>query len=36
MVKMYLNLEVMPKLDDTTDSLACAICVCHSHKMDNY
>lgn len=32
MVKGYLKLEKMPKLDDTTDALAIAICHCHSFK----
>lgn len=35
MVKKYLNLETMPKLDDTTDALAMAICHTHSYKMNN-
>lgn len=30
MVKKYLKLENMPKLDDTTDALAMAICYCNS------
>lgn len=30
MVKSYLNLENMPKLDDTTDALAMAVCHCSS------
>lgn len=29
MVKGYLNLQDMPKLDDTTDALAMAICHCN-------
>lgn len=29
MVKGYLNLQNMPKLDDTTDALAMAICHCN-------
>ena len=32
MVKMILNEEKLPKLDDTTDSMAMAICHAHSHK----
>ena len=32
MVKMILNEENLPKLDDTTDSMAMAICHAHSHK----
>lgn len=35
MVKTYLNLETMPKLDDTTDALAIAICHTHSYKMNS-
>lgn len=35
MVKKYLNLETMPKLDDTTDALAMAICHTHSYKMNS-
>lgn len=35
MVKKYLNLENMPKLDDTTDALAMAICHTHSYKLNN-
>lgn len=35
MVKNYLNLETMPKLDDTTDALAIAICHTHSYKMNS-
>lgn len=35
MVKNYLNLETMPKLDDTTDALAMAICHTHSYKMND-
>ena len=30
MVKMILNEENLPKLDDTTDSIAMAICHAHS------
>ena len=32
MVKMILNEENLPKLDDTTDSMAMAICHAHSYK----
>ncbi len=32
MVKMILNEEKLPKLDDTTDSMAIAICHAHSAK----
>ncbi len=32
MVKMILKEEKLPKLDDTTDSMAMAICHAHSHK----
>ena len=32
MVKMILNEEKLPKLDDTTDSMAMAICHAHSLK----
>ena len=32
MVKMILNEESLPKLDDTTDSMAMAICHAHSSK----
>jgi crossover junction endodeoxyribonuclease RuvC len=35
MVKKFLNLETMPKLDDTTDALAMAICHTHSCTMNN-
>lgn len=35
MVKSFLKLEVMPKLDDTTDALAIAICHTHSHKFND-
>ena len=33
MVKMILNEENLPKLDDTTDSMAMAICHAHSSKI---
>ena len=32
MVKMILHEENLPKLDDTTDSMAIAICHAHSSK----
>ena len=32
MVKMILNVEKLPKLDDTTDSMAMAICHAHSAR----
>lgn len=32
MVKMILHEEKLPKLDDTTDSMAIAICHAHSAK----
>lgn len=32
MVKTILGLEQIPKLDDTTDAIAIAICHAHSHK----
>ena len=32
MVKMILNEEKLPKLDDVTDSMAMAICHAHSSK----
>lgn len=32
MVKTILNVETLPKLDDTTDSMAAAICHAHSSK----
>ena len=32
MVKMILNEEKLPKLDDTTDSMAMAICHAHSYR----
>lgn len=32
MVKMILNVEKLPKLDDITDSMAAAICHAHSAK----
>lgn len=36
MVKRYLKLNDMPKLDDTTDALALAICHSHSFKYDKF
>lgn len=35
MVKSFLNLEKMPKLDDTTDALAIAICHSHSCRFND-
>lgn len=35
MVKMLLNLEKVPKPDDTADALALAICHAHSYKVNN-
>ena len=32
MVKTILNLEKVPKLDDTTDAIAIAICHAHSYR----
>ena len=32
MVKTILNVETLPKLDDTTDSMAAAICHAHSAR----
>ena len=32
MIKMILNEENLPKLDDTTDSMAMAICHAHSYR----
>ena len=32
MVKMILGVDKLPKLDDTTDSMAAAICHAHSSK----
>ena len=32
MVKAILNVEKLPKLDDTTDSMAAAICLAHSAR----
>ena len=36
MVKKILKLEKMPKLDDTTDALALAICYTYSYKLEGY
>ena len=36
MVKELLKLEKMPKLDDTTDALAIAICHANSNKYNEY
>lgn len=36
MVKKFLNLESMPKLDDTTDALAIAICHTHRCRIGEY
>ena len=36
MVKEMLKLENMPKLDDTTDALAIAICHANSNKYNKY
>lgn len=35
MVKNFLKLETMPKLDDTTDALAIAICHANSYKLNS-
>ena len=35
MVKNFLKLETMPKLDDTTDALALSICHANSYKLTN-
>jgi len=35
MVKTILNVEKLPKLDDTTDSMAAAICHAHSAKFSS-
>ncbi len=35
MVKNFLNLEKMPKLDDTTDALAIAICHTHNCRFNS-
>jgi len=36
MVKYFLNLEKMPRLDDTTDALAIAICHTHTSRFNSY
>lgn len=36
MVKQFLNLEKMPRLDDTTDALAIAICHTHSCRFNQH
>ena len=36
MVKRFLNLENMPKLDDTTDALAIAICHTHNYRFNEH
>lgn len=36
MVKKFLGLEQMPKLDDTTDALAIAICHTHNLRFNQY
>ena len=36
MVKYFLNLEKMPRLDDTTDALAIAICHTHTSRFDSF
>lgn len=36
MVKSFLGLEKMPKLDDTTDALAIAICHTHSYRFSQF
>ena len=36
MVKKFLCLEKMPKLDDTTDALAIAICHTNSHRLNSF
>lgn len=36
MVKGILKLEKMPKLDDTTDALAIAVCHANTHKYECY
>lgn len=35
MVKYFLNLEKMPRLDDTTDALAIAICHTHTSRFNS-
>lgn len=36
MVKYFLHLENMPRLDDTTDALAIAICHTHTSRLNSY
>lgn len=36
MVKEFLNLEKMPRLDDTTDALAIAICHTHHSRFNSF
>lgn len=36
MVKYFLNLEKMPRLDDTTDALAIAICHTHNSRFNSF
>lgn len=36
MIKIILNLQAIPKPDDTADALAIAVCHGHSHKMTGY
>lgn len=36
MVKKFLNLEKMPKLDDTTDALAMAICHTNCYRLNSF
>ena len=36
MVKTILKLEQIPKLDDTTDAIAIAICHANSSKYNDY
>ena len=36
MVKRFLNLENMPKLDDTTYALAIAICHTHNYRFNEH
>lgn len=36
MVKKFLNLEKMPKLDDTTDALAIAICHTNCYRLNSF
>ena len=36
MIKEFLHLEKMPKLDDTTDALAIAICHTHHQRFESF